>query len=70
MSWQLPLTVEAIPAGARVCWNCSHYAKWTKSPGSWVGRCLKTGAADELAWIWLERDTCGYFQPRSEGGSE
>ena len=63
MSWQLPLTVEAIPAGARVCWNCSHCAKWTKSPGSWVGRCMgEKRATDHGAYIWLERDTCGYFQ--------
>ena len=59
--WHLPENIESIAANTRVCWNCRHCFKWTATPGSWVGRCLQPGAADELQWIWLERDTCGYF---------
>ena len=72
MTWTLPDNVGVIPEKARVCWNCRHCFKWTQTPDAWVGRCLKEGAADELAWIWLERDTCGYFDrhARAEEGGE
>jgi len=62
MTWQMPKTVESIPTKSRVCWNCRHCAKRTMYPGYWVGRCMKEGAADFGEYIWLERDTCGYFE--------
>ena len=59
--WQLPKNVESIAANTRVCWNCRHCMRWTATPGSWVGRCLQPNATDYREWVWLERDSCGYF---------
>jgi hypothetical protein len=66
MGWTLPLSIEAIPPNSRVCWNCWHCMKWTAHPGSWVGRCMEERNADFGAYIWLERDTCGYFEAARE----
>lgn len=62
MTWELPKTVESIPADARVCWNCRHCMRWTATPDRWVGRCMEKEAADFAAYIWLERDSCAYFE--------
>jgi len=52
----------SLVTGRRRCWDCWHCLKWTATPGSWVGVCGMRGAADWNQYVWLERDTCGYFE--------
>ena len=63
--WQMPATIEQIGERTRCCWNCMHCMRWTATPGSWVGRCMEKRSGFFPEYIWLERDSCGYFELRT-----